>query len=79
MIRQKEESLEPRSGAIIAPVADSLISGSKSEEDQVEATHMIKAVKLVNAAIYTTNDLNWAHKTDQVTLAPKRLVEAKGE
>ncbi len=40
---------------------------------------MIKAVKLVNAAIYTTNDLNWAHKTDQVTLAPKRLVEAKGE
>ncbi len=42
VIRREEEPLEPRSGAIIALVADSLNNGNKSEEDQVSATHMIK-------------------------------------
>ncbi len=40
---------------------------------------MIKAVKLINAATYTLNDLNRAQRTDLVTLALRRLVEARGE
>ncbi len=71
--------MEPNYGAIMALVADSLNAGSQDEEDQVEAIHVIKAVKLINAGTYTLDDLSRAQRTALVTLALRSLVEARGE